>query len=314
MGLFSSISKGFSTFAAPLIGAGASLGGAALGASASRDANEATLANAALDRDLQKEFAQKGIRWRVEDAQAAGIHPLYSLGASIPGYNPSAIRLDSSSSWGKGLHQAGQDISRSIDSTRTRSERLSSRSHALSLERGELENQLLRVQIAKLNASQTGPPLPSAVPGATSALPGSGDIPSVSPYEVKRVQIPAVQRSKRHQSAGAFPETRWARTRTGFSPVPDREAYEDADIGNPSAWPWYWRNQILPSLGVSGDPPPDNWLPMGASGWEWFPSRGEWQPRYKKGWHMHATTKGSSKYVSKKEKYSPRSRLFDAPW
>lgn len=30
--------------------------------------------------DLQREFAQHGIRWRVEDARAAGLHPLAALG------------------------------------------------------------------------------------------------------------------------------------------------------------------------------------------------------------------------------------------
>jgi hypothetical protein len=31
---------------------------------------------------MQREFAQKGIRWKVSDAKKAGIHPLYALGAS----------------------------------------------------------------------------------------------------------------------------------------------------------------------------------------------------------------------------------------
>ena len=39
--------------------------------------------------DAQKEFAQNSIQWRVQDAQKAGIHPLYAMGNS-PGYTPSS--------------------------------------------------------------------------------------------------------------------------------------------------------------------------------------------------------------------------------
>lgn len=39
---------------------------------------------------LQREFAQMGIRWKVEDAKAAGLHPLYALGGGA-GFSPSAF-------------------------------------------------------------------------------------------------------------------------------------------------------------------------------------------------------------------------------
>lgn len=52
--------------------------------------------NEALYRDttasneaLQREFAQMGIRWKVEDAEAAGLHPLYALGGAGAAYAPS---------------------------------------------------------------------------------------------------------------------------------------------------------------------------------------------------------------------------------
>lgn len=37
---------------------------------------------------LQREFAQMGIQWRVEDAKAAGLHPLFALGGGASGYSP----------------------------------------------------------------------------------------------------------------------------------------------------------------------------------------------------------------------------------
>ena len=36
----------------------------------------------------QKQFAQHGIRWKVEDAKAAGLHPLYALGANTHSFTP----------------------------------------------------------------------------------------------------------------------------------------------------------------------------------------------------------------------------------
>lgn len=65
----------------PAIAAGASLIGGVLGSSS--DASQAQK-----NREQQREFAQHGIRWRVADARAAGIHPLYALGANVPSYSP----------------------------------------------------------------------------------------------------------------------------------------------------------------------------------------------------------------------------------
>lgn len=38
--------------------------------------------------DMQREFAQHGIRWKVDDARAAGLHPLAALGAQTSSYYP----------------------------------------------------------------------------------------------------------------------------------------------------------------------------------------------------------------------------------
>ena len=36
----------------------------------------------------QREFAQKGIGWRVQDAKESGIHPLYAIGANTASFQP----------------------------------------------------------------------------------------------------------------------------------------------------------------------------------------------------------------------------------
>lgn len=103
-----------------LIGAGGNLAGALLGSS-----------DAAKNRALQKQFAQYGIRWRVEDAKAAGLHPLYALGAQIPSYSPVHSEAPAQ------LAEMGQNIGRAVQATQTARER----------ERSQLELELLKSQV-----------------------------------------------------------------------------------------------------------------------------------------------------------------------
>lgn len=88
---------------AAAIGAGAHLLGGALDARAARDVNRS---NAALSRD----FATHGIRWRVADAKAAGLHPLYALGSTGPSYYPSQVV----GNMGQAVSQAGQAIAQGM--------------------------------------------------------------------------------------------------------------------------------------------------------------------------------------------------------
>lgn len=128
MGFLSSIAG---AIAGPLIG----------GLLDSNSASNATAANVGMseqDRAAQKEFAQQGIRWRVEDAKAAGLHPLAALGAQIPAYTPSSIPVQADNSWGNAIRESGQNITRAIGAKQTRIERL--------------QEQLLEAQIAATNA------------------------------------------------------------------------------------------------------------------------------------------------------------------
>lgn len=66
----------------------------------------------------QKEFAQMGIRWKVEDAKAAGLHPLAALGANTLNYSPQHIGATD-----YGLSNMGQDISRALRKMPTKQEK-----------------------------------------------------------------------------------------------------------------------------------------------------------------------------------------------
>lgn len=63
------------------------------------------------NENLQREFAQNGIRWKVEDAKAAGLHPLYALGGMGATATPSAQPI-----------MTGQDLSRAAQAFTTSTE------------------------------------------------------------------------------------------------------------------------------------------------------------------------------------------------
>lgn len=87
--------------AAALIGGGATLIG---GAIANRNARR----QAAQQEQLQREFAQNSIQWKTADAKAAGLHPLYAMGAASTPYSP----ITYSDSMGPALASAGQSVAR----------------------------------------------------------------------------------------------------------------------------------------------------------------------------------------------------------
>lgn len=57
--------------------------------------------------NAQKEFYQNSVRWRVNDARAAGVNPIYGLGADSAGFSPS-FQPVGNSGLGDALNSAGQ--------------------------------------------------------------------------------------------------------------------------------------------------------------------------------------------------------------
>lgn len=77
---------------------------------------------------LQREFAQHGIRWRVEDAQAAGLHPLFALGGAGAAYSPQSYVAPQGRSQGRNpigaaLSEMGQGLSRAVSAQETADQR-----------------------------------------------------------------------------------------------------------------------------------------------------------------------------------------------
>lgn len=132
---------------------------------ATQEANQANLAQArennAVQKEIaqqnianQREFAQQGIRWKVEDAQAAGLHPLAALGAQVSSFSPISVGTSAADIKPAALNMPdmGQNISRAMSATRTGTEKVdayTAQLQALQLERGSLENTLLKSQILR---------------------------------------------------------------------------------------------------------------------------------------------------------------------
>lgn len=113
----------------------------------------------------QKEFAQKGIQWKVKDSLKAGIHPLYGLGANTMSFTPSNV--------GGEVSQIAANLGADIDRSRMATAGASARGvlGKLALERAGLENDLLRAQIASTTAKLSGPRVGPPLPGETLKFP-----------------------------------------------------------------------------------------------------------------------------------------------
>lgn len=150
----------------PIVSGIGSIVGGFLGKSSADKAAAQNMQIAQQNMQMQEDFAKRGIRWRVQDAKAAGIHPLYALGANTTSFSPVSFNATADNSMASMASNLGQDIGRAINSTRTAGERqdaFQKAVQALTLEKGALENQLLSSQIKRLQV-QANPPIPSVGP------------------------------------------------------------------------------------------------------------------------------------------------------
>lgn len=202
------------------------------------------------DRALSKEFAQQGIRWKVEDAKAAGIHPLAALGAQTTSYSaPVGAGL------AEGFAGAGQDVSRAINATRTPGARIDAYEKTLrdlNLQKMGLENQLLASQIAKINQAGTPPALPGS--GDRYLIDGQGNSPLVESSELKRTFSAPGAGS---QEPGAIPDLGYARTATGFAPVMSKDVKDRLEEDRIGSLLWSIRNRLGPTFGDHNAPAMD---------------------------------------------------------
>jgi len=275
----------------PIIGGGLiEAGGALLGGllGDSRNASEAEKTRGWQDWwnhkniELQKEFAQNGIRWKMEDAARAGIHPLAALGAQGQSFSPLSVG-DSGftpSGMGNAVAEMGQSIGRAVSAQSTAAERTESKLRLASLEQDvigkQLQNSLLRQQAA---TASVGPGLPSnsGLPGSLLGA-GQGDAYVVE----KPLQTTHSAKGAPFSEVGSIPEVGWTRTATGgLAPVPSADAKQRIEDQVLQEITWSIRNNLMPSIGLGTKPPKDVW-PKGAVNMKFNPTLQHWYPVYDK--------------------------------
>ena len=301
MGLFGSI--------------GSAIGGIASGIGSIIGSNNSAASAEAINQanyEHQKEFAQNGIRWKVADAKAAGLHPLAALGAQTSGYTPSAVVGDAPDF--SFLRDIGQDIGRAVDAKSTAAERAANKAkidqgadlelegkaldndYKRALIRGETQDQALRLANASVRASWSQQ-LPPAMPSIASdgrTMPGQGDATSSSLFTTKPPELAISHPQTPAAEAGTHPEIRYFRTADGGYSMARSDAYADStDDDFAGQLSWELRNRLPATAWDSArSAPPRVYLPdSGAGGWDWtynpllqayYPYRkGNWGSRIK---------------------------------
>lgn len=230
---------------------------------------------AELNAATQENFAKMGVRWKVDDAKAAGIHPLVALGAPTASFSPSYVGDSSSGNTARELGNMGQDIGRALSATRTAEERtiadLQVQSARLDLEGKALDNQIKNSTLRKMN--QVGP----AFPGTDTFIPGQGNSGLISERAMERTKS---LKGAPHSEPGAITDLGWAKTKHGLVPVPSKDVKERIEDNMPQEFMHYLRNNVAPNWG-GGTKPPKSALPKGATDWEWSVSAQEFRPIYK---------------------------------
>lgn len=186
-----------------LIAAGASLAGGLLSRDSARDQRNT-------NTELQREFAQNGVRWKVEDAKAAGIHPLFAMGASTHSFNPVAIQ----DSMPAAVASMGQDISRAVEAGSSTGERAMRK---IQLRNLQLQGDLLQEQIAASQHARSAgnPPFPGAeaFPVRSDGIVTS-DLVKVRPAEItsSRLEEPSIEAGPARPSGAEYdfgPAGKW---------------------------------------------------------------------------------------------------------
>lgn len=136
-----------------------------------RRARKSAEQQAAANNALQMDLARNGLKYRVQDAKEAGLHPLAALGFQAPTIQPATVAFNGSSPLGEFAQTMGQDMFRAQYATATakerglafyekaRNEAFLERRMALDIQGKELENAYFAARIRQLE-SQPSPPFP----------------------------------------------------------------------------------------------------------------------------------------------------------
>lgn len=227
---------------------------------------------------FQREAATSGIKWKVDDARNAGLHPLFALGGQT--FNPSPISVSptaSSSSdgyspdLGASFSRMGQGLERAISATQSKQERaltaMELEERQLRLEGQRLSNQETAARTASILArtgdrsAQVGPGFPSPVINNVHGV-----------HEMKPAEPITTNPDNPGVEAGpAAPANRGFRMGRSdvVTTLPSKDLQID-EASSPGWFSWIMNNRIYPWLSKSYSKdaePPKSMLPPGAIGW-----------------------------------------------
>lgn len=196
-------------------------------------------------KDLQLAFAQNALRWRVEDAKRAGIHPLAALGANVHSFAPQYIGGRQKTDYGVGA--AGQDIARAVRQIKTAEEKkledFAMKLAELKVGEQELRNEGMKQDLLerRLN-NQNEISIPSKKGNYLKGLGiiGQGikeyDLPEDKLYQVQ----PVPKSWSMGTQAGAAPMGQYKHDRFGIlSYWPGQEAMDFISESVPAAFKWW---------------------------------------------------------------------------
>lgn len=292
MGFFDSIAS----FAAPILGSvvGGPVGGA-VGAAvgnqiASSQEQERQQAAAQADRNfqedifnrnvaLQREFAQSGLSWKVQDAKNAGLHPLVAIGGAGASYSPQSISVGSSYTPGPDYASMGQNVARAALAAQDQTARLQSELLSAQIDGVKLDNSM---KAQRIQSSQIGPAL-NTTGLSNSLISGQGNS---SKSGSGLVELNPLSRTHSapgapHSEVGEVADYGFARTPTGLAIVPSQDVKNRIEDQIIPELAWSFRNQILPTISGGGPTPPDPRqypLPKGFDEWRFNPFMQEFQP------------------------------------
>lgn len=278
----------------PLVGAAGSIAGGLISNLFNRrQQNQA--------ENFQRELAQHGVSWRVQDAKNAGIHPLFALGAQIPQVNPMVL----GDSLGPSLAQAGQMIGNSMAnqlSTEQKAMEFAQYQAAISqADRNFAEAGYFNSLTAKNQQSMMGEaPNPLGIhhenpmAGQKPAVPGGSE----GLVNIKAVDQPTMKAGRPGIQSGVYEGHQIVRLAPGLPmvfPALEGEAWmehwsemswlDKMAVVNRNAeiyggdwakdfWAWYW-NGTTPQKPYSMLPPPQKYKPASRSFGQKFKDFGE---------------------------------------
>jgi hypothetical protein len=237
--------------------------------------------------NLQREFAQKSLGWKLKDAKRHGIHPLAALGAQTYNASPTMVGGTPISGYGDSMASMGQDIGRAIMAQTTPQER---KLVDLQLRSAKADTEMKELELTSARRRLTGQIAPST---------GVETVPS---------RITAHEKGRKSKEAGSLPSFTFINNPDGSkTPVPSKDAKERVEDQLIPETVWAAQNYIGPNFSPEKYKPSLKELPKGYKDWEWKSSSFKWVPVK----HKSQSFFGKVKSWWKKNIYNPTKKRTD---